>query len=505
MKIFREIQIWLLIIGLITIASGCSEVDPPAVMDNIPPTQTSPAATKIILEYTRDLPTQTSEPTQPPAPGKLERPHYSLTAFLDYSNHLLIVDEDILIPHPAQKKLENITLVIPPNNWPDAFSIHAISAREHVIGGYEVSGVRLFIELSEPAWQPGQTLDLHISYTLDLPELGKGPVLGPSPFGYSSRQTNLVDWYPMIPPYQADLGWVVHDPWKFGEYLVFPAADFDVSLELSASGLTTAASSVPLNEGNPTLYSLDAARNFVLSISPDYRVLTEDLNGTRVYGYSFPGYQDPGQAVFLATLEALQLYSELFGPYDQSGFSMVQGDFNYGMEYEGLYFQGTGYYDSYNGTEQSYLVTIAVHETAHQWWYGKVANDQALEPWLDEAFCTFSELAYYEQLYPGSVDWWWRTRVNYYDPYGRIDRSIYDFQEYGDQYLNYRNATYLQGAKFMAALKSELGDEQFYAFLRDYAARNQAKIATSKDFFSLLGEYLDLGSLSWLGEYFELD
>ena len=184
---------------------------------------------------------------------------------------------------------------------------------------------------------------------------------------------------------------------------------------------------------------------------------------------------------------------------------MVQADFNHGMEYEGMYFQSRGFFDTYGGSEQSYLIAIAAHETAHQWWYGKISNDQAFEPWLDEALCTFSELAYYEHLYPQSVDWWWGTRVNYYDPDGRIDRSIYDFQEYIDQYLSYRNATYLQGAKFMAALKNELGDEQLYDFLREYTTRYQDQIVTSEDFFVLLGEYIEVGSLEWLEEYFNLE
>jgi hypothetical protein len=134
-----------------------------------------------------------------------------------------------------------------------------------------------------------------------------------------------------------------------------------------------------------------------------------------------------------------------------------------------------------------------------------VANDQAVEPWLDEAFCTFSELAYYERYYPESVDWWWETRVNWYEPSGRIDRSIYGFQEFENQYLEYRNATYLQGAKFMAVLKEELGDEVFFQFTKEYAAQYQDQIVTQEDFFGLLGEYLDLSELVWLGDYFLID
>ncbi len=505
MKIIQKAPVWLVILGLILVAAGCRQTEPPAVFINDPYTPTIPFPDPTSQEISQPSPTPTPVLTPQPTSIPLVRSQYSLAVVLDYPNQRLDVEERILISHPSTNILNNIDLVVPPNSWPGVFSIQEISAGDLSVNGYGTSGVVLSIEIGSPGWQPGKILDLLIKYSLDLPQQNAREGFGPSPFGYTTLQTNLVDWYPMVPPYQDDLGWIINDPWLFGEYLVYPAADFEVRLELGGPGLIAAASSAPLNDGDPLNYSLKAARNFVFSISPSYVVLEEEVNGTKVLGYIFPGYQIPGQAAFDATVEALVLYSELYGPYGQSVLSMIQADFNHGMEYEGLYFQSRGFFDAYDGSEQSYLIAIAAHETAHQWWYGKVANDQALEPWLDEALCTFSELVYYEFLYPQSVDWWWGTRVNYYDPNGRIDRSIYEFQEYIDQYLNYRNATYLQGAKFMAALKNELGDEQLYDFLREYAIRYQDQIVTSEDFFQLLGDFIDVNSLTWLSDYFELE
>src|SRR4029079_17017501 len=34
---------------------------------------------------------------------------------------------------------------------------------------------------------------------------------------------------------------------------------------------------------------------------------------------------------------------------------------------------------------------VAVHETAHQWFYAMVGDSQALHPWLDEAFASYAE------------------------------------------------------------------------------------------------------------------
>jgi hypothetical protein len=495
--------------GLILIAAwlapGCSDGSAPAEISPTPPSsQELPPTAVPDLTSTPD-PTPTDQITLTPTPEPLERPSYQISAVLDYPNQRVTVEQRILIPNPAGQVLEEIDLVVPPNSWWGVFSIQEINTGEVPLVDYRINGVKLTLILGDPGWQPDEILEFDLLYTLDLPEQNDRPGYGPSPFGYTALQTNLVDWYALVPPYQEDVGWVIHEPWIFGEYLVYPAADYEVSLTVGRPDLVVAASAAPENEGDPLLYSLTGGRNLVFSISPSYQVIEEDLGDIQVSGYFFPAYQVPGRALFEATLEALELYQELYGPYQQTNLSIVQADFNHGMEYEGLYFQSRGFFDTYTGSEQSYLVTIGVHETAHQWWYGQVANDQALEPWLDEALCTFSELAFYENLYPESVDWWWSTRVNYYQPSGRIDRSIYGFQEYTDQYLNYRNATYLQGAKFMAALKDRLGEEAFYSFMREYGDRYRDQIATSEDFFVLLSEYLDLDQLTWLGEYFLIE
>ena len=398
MNPIREIPIWLVIIGFILATSGCNYPETPAFSTSVPPSPTAPPPLPTAREVSQTSPTPTPELTPLQTSVPPERPHYSLEAVFDYQNQHLSVNESILIPHPAISELNDIDLVVMPNKWPDVFSIQDISAGKLPVDGYEISGMTLNIKFGSPGWLPGENLELSIQYSLDLPKLSDRNEFAPSPFGYTTLQTNLVDWYPAVPPYQEEQGWIIHEPWGFGEYLVYPAADFEVSLMLGTPGLIAAASSVPLKEGDPLIYSLEGARNFVFSISPAYTVLEEEVNGTTVYGYIFPDYQVSGQAVFDATLEALVLYSELYGSYGQASLTVVQADFNYGMEYEGLYYQGRGYFDTYDGSEKSYLVTIAVHETAHQWWYGKVANDQALEPWLDEALCTFSELAFYEQL-----------------------------------------------------------------------------------------------------------
>jgi aminopeptidase N len=164
----------------------------------------------------------------------------------------------------------------------------------------------------------------------------------------------------------------------------------------------------------------------------------------------------------------------------------VQADFVDGMEYSGLYFLSKDYYNWYRGGEAQLLSAIAAHETAHQWWYGLVGNDQALEPWLDEALCTYSERIYYEQAGQEALDWWWAYRINYFEPHGKIDLSIYDAQGEYKGYRNYRDVVYLNGAKFFEELRQLVGEEVFFEFLRDYRERNAYRLATRQTFFEIL-------------------
>ena len=206
------------------------------------------------------------------------------------------------------------------------------------------------------------------------------------------------------------------------------------------------------------------------------------------------------------TAAALELYGRLFIPYPHTSLSVVEADFLDGMEYDGLYFLSRGFYNLYDGTPQGYLTFIAAHETAHQWWYGLVGNDQALEPWLDEAMCTYMEHVFYENVYTdyptatgeSIVDWWWYYRVNFYDPSGWVDGAIYDF----NLFRPYRDAVYLNGAKFFQELRTLVGDEVFFAFLKDYADREAEHIATGNDFFVILKDHTSKDLDGLLGQIF---
>ena len=445
--------------------SNSIPVDPPtlvATFTPIPPTDT-PLPT---LEYTA---TSLPQPTSPP---QTARTQYTLFALLDYYGHQLAVDETIAYTNQTGVALNEIVMAVEPMHR-GGFTLEHILLDGNPLT-YDLSGHRLTVYLPQPL-QPNIRLTLALRFRIDIPAKVKD-----KPYGYdANKQVNLTDWYPFIVRYIN--GWVLHDEYYLGEHLVYDAADFDVNVKLTEVNITIAASGVPEPNGEWTRYRLYGARTFALSVSDRFKMVESAVGAAAMRAYYFEGYDEEGVAVLNAMTRSVALFESLFGQYPYGSLSVVQADLNDGQEYDGLVFTGSKFFDEYGGSARSNLVAITVHEIAHQWWFGLVGNDQALEPWLDEAMCIYSEALFYKHIYPNSLDWWWQFRVNYFGPSGYVDTSIYE----APTFRAYVNAAYLNGANFLEVLHYRMGDDAFYAFLKDYTSRYGRGHATAYDFFAV--------------------
>ncbi len=423
------------------------------------------------------------------------RTRYDLSVRFDYSLHYLSVSQVVTYVNASSQDLHELVFVVEPNRQAGVFKLIELTWADGTpIAGYALDGALLRVPLPA-ALGPGQAVTLSLSYALNLPAQA-------APFGYTSRQANLGDWYPFVPPYDADRGWLVHEPGAIGEHLAYDVADYQVDIHLvgSTTGVVIAASGAmrPTGDGG-SRYQLDAARSFAWSASHEYQAIGEPAGATTVVAYVFPGHRVAGEAALQAVANALSIYSERFAPYPYATLAMVESEFPDGMEYHGLFFLGQEYFAGYAGDARGYLTAIAVHETAHQWWYGLVGNDPALEPWLDEALATYSELLFYERVYPELVDWWWEFRVRRFQPVGRVNSAITDH----GGFRPYVDAVYLRGALFMDELRRLIGDEAFFAFLQAYARRGSLSRMTAPDFFDLLNTHSQADLQPLISRYFE--
>src|SRR5581483_447368 len=264
----------------------------------------------------------------------------------------------------------------------------------------------------------------------------------------------------------------------------YDAADYVVNVKSADPAVTPviASSGAPAQNGEWTTYTLTAGRAFALSASTEFLTSSAQVGNVAVTSYYFQFFEGGGKAAMNAAAQALQIFNQKYGPYPHQTLAVVMGDFNDGMEFSGFFYLSKDFYNLYDGTPKNYLIFVAAHETAHQWWFEQVANDQAAQPWLDEALATYSEHVFYEGTDPSLVSWWWAYRIDYYRPQGWVDIAVYD----GGGFRPYTNAVYFRGAHFLDDLRARIGDEAFFAFLKDYLAQENGKIATSADFFRIL-------------------
>ncbi len=455
-----------------------------------PPPTATPTATPWASPTPR--PTLTASPTATPAP--LLRPLYNISAVLDFWQRTLTADERILYTNTASASLNRLVLNVEPNQWEGVFHLLSATANGRPVQG-TLRGTLWTLPLPHPL-APGRSLALEIHYRLTLPYR-----TGSRIFGMDARQTNLVDWYPFIVPYDGQTGWLWHKPWPFGDHLVYPSADFDITLKLKHAAANTqiAASAPPDAHGH---YRLHAARTFVFSLSAAFETTTSKAGAITITSYYFADLADGGKALPAYAAKAVQTFSAAYGVLPRRHLAIVATDAPDGMEYSGLVFLSRNFYTTYaknaRGTVINNLVSLGMHELSHQWWYDQVGNDQALHPWMDEALAVYSEWLFYRQNYPADVPLWWAFRVNYFQPRGEVNRSIYDYPSFRP----YVNATYLQGARFLEALRRRIGDRAFFAFLHDYYTQMQGRIATPEDFFRILNAHTDTPYQDILTAYF---
>ena len=429
--------------------------------------------------------------TAAPPPVTSTRTNYILYLNLDFDARSLTADETIRYYNNTGTALTDIVLSVQPNRYGNCFTLNSISQDNIALTSFGINGQRLTVNLPQ-ALQPNAATTFTLNFSLSLPTKGDGL------FGYDFNQINLVDWYPFIVPYSG--GWVLHDPMSFGEHLVYDSSDIEVNIKTGADVIIAASAPSDAN-GEWTRYRLYGARTFVLSASDEFLMTESAVGAVPIRCYYFNGYQGAAEGMLHAATQAVALFDVKFADYPYQTLAVVQSDIHDGQEYDGLVFLSTDFYAQYGGSAKSNLVTIGVHEIAHQWWFGLVGNDQAFEPWLDEAMSAYSERIFYEFNYPRYGDWWWQFRVDYFGPSGYVDTPIYN----SGTFRAYTNAVYLNGAYFIEDLRTRMGDDDFYRFLKDYASQYSRGHATAYDFFAVVRQHTSADISDLINSYFQGD
>jgi hypothetical protein len=217
----------------------------------------------------------------------------------------------------------------------------------------------------------------------------------------------------------------------------------DVPLRWATTGTRTALSSDSLTA------TFDAAnvRDFVVTASRDATTRQTSVNGTTVRVVSRSGF--PSASVLSAAVTALTRLEARLGPYPYSLLTISESAGGYGME-------GPMTVWIPPHVASSNLAYLVTHEIAHQWFYGLVGNDQAREPFADEAM---TDMAARNAL---------GMRRASQCATARLDLSIYHYS-----YTCYYEVIYIQGGNLIDDARRLMGSSTFWAAIRGYLAAHR--------------------------------
>lgn len=345
--------------------------------------------------------------------------------------------------------------------------------------------------------EPTESAEIYIEYRITLPNLSHR-------LGYTDSGVNIANFYPIACVYDKN-GWS-KNPYHFnGDPFYSEMANYKVTFQCDSSlkCAFTGESQVE-QQDNISIYTINSIciREFAIMLSESFKTVTCNKNSVE-FTYYYLNDATPDKALQCA-IDSINTFSELFYPYPYKQFNIVQSSFVHGgMEYPSLILISDKIenYDDY--------LNVIVHETAHQWWYSLVGNDQYTNPWVDEALTEFSTLLFYDNnkgynlnhkdMVAGMQDNY-TTFVNVYtDVLGGVNTSINRrICEYNTS-PEYTYCVYVKGTLMFDSLQQLLGEKKFAKCLKLYAQTYAYKIATPEDLIACFEQ----GSNSSLSNFFD--
>ena len=134
-----------------------------------------------------------------------------------------------------------------------------------------------------------------------------------------------------------------------------------------------------------------------------------------------------------------------------------------------------------------------------------VGSDQVDEPWLDEALTNYSTLVYFEDIHGQQEAQ--SILANYFEgPYRQVVEEWRDavvaqpVAAFSEE--DYTHIVYGKGPLFFHALRREVGDETYFAIMKEYLRQHKYRIATPESFLkvaeSVSGRDLDAIYKQWI-------
>jgi hypothetical protein len=314
-------------------------------------------------------------------------------------------------------------------------------------------------------------------------------------------------WYPVLAARDGDDWFRKVEP-SIGDALTTDAADYEVTINAPQSVEVFApvkAQVVSENDrASSSTFVAETLRDFAIVTGSNLRSEERVVSGVTIRSIFRPDHEAVGRRVLSIAADSLAVFVRRFGPLPAKNVSIVDVPLVATLgsaEFTGLSAIASAFYLDFESptmrnmpdvireqraaVEDSLEWTVA-RAVAHQWWGAAVGNDSGREPVLDEALANWSALLYYrethgEPRFTAALDEQVRGVYRLYRTFGGEDmEASRSAREYRNSF-QYSAIVGSKGALMFEALRKLLGDERFFAALRDYYSANSLEVADMDD------------------------
>ncbi|GFM20003.1 MULTISPECIES: M1 family metallopeptidase [Mycobacteriaceae] len=182
--------------------------------------------------------------------------------------------------------------------------------------------------------------------------------------------------------------------------------------------------------------------------------------------------------------QMMKLFVKLFGPYPLAdGYTVVVTDdeLEIPLEAQGISIFGANHCDGRRGSER-----LVAHELAHQWFGNSVTAQRWRHIWLHEGFACYAEWLWSDHCGERSADDWAR---HYHQ---RLVDSPQDLvlADPGPRDM-FDDRVYKRGALALHTLRRRIGDDSFFALLREWTSRYRHASVVTDDFIALAAHFTE--------------
>lgn len=424
---------------------------------------------------------------------------YKMDVILEDESKRLMCNQNIQYVNNTKNELKSIYFHIYPNAfskeefapfekyqmkqaYPNGFNEGYINMQNVLIGDqrvkYNIEGNKediLEIPLEKPLKQ-NESISIDMKFNVKLPNsVGR--------FGYGDDTINVTNWFPIACVYD-DRGWNTKSYECIGDPFYSDVSNFKVTLLAPAKYKFGNTGKVieSKSDDKKAMYNIEAdkVRDFAFVLSDKFDIKKDHTKDTEILTYNLDkNYSDLSTTI---AKDSIEIFSDMFGKYPYDTYSVIASDFYIGgMEYPTLSMIDKSLY---NPKGKFLLEYVIAHETAHQWWYSVVGNDEVNEPWLDEALTEYSTVLYFEKKYGKE------TSKKLIDTMEKQAKS-YSSQDMFKPSSKYKNSmdyslnVYTKGAVVFNNIREEVGDKVFFKVLKEYYDTYKFKNVNGSQFMEL--------------------